>query len=101
MALYNLTTIQNASTIGGLVTAANAATSGILFGVTVISVFIIFTILFSREYPFIDVIMANSFIMFILTAFLAYANYLSIMFPLGFLSALAITTFLSWMMRST
>lgn len=99
MALYNVTALQGAEWIGDLVVIANNATSGLLVGFTIIAIFII-GLLAMKKYDIEDVIVADSFVCFILSAVAAYGAYTSYYFPLVFLIILAFSTLFIWMRKN-
>lgn len=87
---YNLTGLENADTISELAIFANTTTEGKLFGFFMMALFIIIIFLLKR-FPFIEGVLASSFVCFILSAILVYGEYLSLMFALIFLVILALS----------
>jgi hypothetical protein len=98
---YNLTELQQADNIGKLLTFSNNATGGILVGFFMIALFfIIMILLVSRRYDFDDILLADSFACFMLSAVFTYGGYLNILFPIAFLTILAFTGFYSFFAKS-
>lgn len=90
--MYNLTNVSDANTSYGLITAANNATNGILFGMFIIVMFTC-TLLIMRKHPFEKVLIVDSFIFFFLSLILRYAGLLPNSYWIAFLVMTALSGF--------
>jgi hypothetical protein len=88
--LYNMTDLQNADTFQKLFVVANDATGQILVGMFLIVIFILLTLILKRS-SFKEGLLASSFVCFILSIFLRFANLISFEFVIGFLLIMALT----------
>lgn len=98
MVLYNLTNLTSATQVSDVALFANSASNGILFGFGLIGVYIILLIALMR-FDFDSNLLASSFVMFVLSSVLAFGEFVSMMFPLGFLLILALTGLFVYMTR--
>jgi hypothetical protein len=89
MSLYNLTQLQQATTMGKLVIYANNASDGYLILFFIIAMFFIMFMALKR-YDFGDAILVSSFISFILSLVASFGGFLNMLYPLGFLIVTAI-----------
>lgn len=87
---YNLTMLQSESGVTGLIEFTNYATGEIFSSIMVVSLFFIL-LLALKKFDFVQSLMASSFVMFLISLFLVYADLLNFMFPLAFLSMTAMT----------
>lgn len=94
--LYNMTLMQNATSIIDIVTAANNASAGyngqipLLFPMMFLAIYIMM-ILMMRQYPIHNAVAVSSYACFVLSLFLRQAELipLSYVLILGFLTAFA------------
>jgi len=98
MALYNMTQLQQATTVSGLFQYANDATGGIMIGLFMIAVFFVMLMMFLKH-GFISALLASSFICFLLSGILAYGGLMKIVFPILFLLLAGGTSLMSLMKR--
>jgi hypothetical protein len=87
---YNLTGLYASDSIFDLFTYANEQTSGILFGLFMVSIFLIMTFAFIK-FGFEKALLVSSFISFVLSSILSFSGFLTIYYPIAFL---AITAFI-------
>ena len=99
MPLYNTSAMQNATTIGEIFVLANTATTGLFFGLSTVALFFIILFYGLVRNEFDNVLMIDSFICFVISAFLAYGGFISIIFPLAYLIMLAFSALLVWMLK--
>jgi len=98
MAIYNLTNLTNAEHIGDLMSFGNEVSQGILMIVITLAVtFILLMVL--KKWEFLEALASTTVFMFVATTLLALGDYLSIVFPLGFLFIAAISVFLLYMKK--
>lgn len=98
MVLYNISDLTSATKVSEVVLFANSTSNGVLFGFGLISFFVIILIALIR-YDFDTVLLVDSFIMFILSGFLAYGGFVSIFFPLAFLLLMILSGLYVYMVR--
>jgi hypothetical protein len=91
---YNLTLLQEAETIYKVFVYADNASGNIMVGLFMIAIFFVFLMALKR-YSFTNALLASSFVSFILSLFLTYANLLNFMFPLFFLITASLTALYS------
>ena len=97
---YNMTALQDATTVGKLFVFANNSTGGVLSGLMMLAVF--FIMLFSlKRWEFGDALLASSFVCFILSAVLSYAGLLNLLFTLGFLAIMSLTAFYMFVVKKS
>jgi len=96
--MYNLTELQEATTVSGIFTYANTNTSGMLMGFLMVSIFFIMLMILKR-YSFEDAMLASSFSCFILSLILSYGGMLNFIYPLSFLLIAAFTGFYIYVSR--
>lgn len=88
--MYNMTILQNATTVSDLVVYSNTISRGIVTGMFVIALFFII-LMVNKKQDFDKVLAADSFICFVISTLLFAAHMINFMFPLFFLSVTAIT----------
>lgn len=96
--MYNITPLQNAENITGIVTYANTVTDGAMSILMILAVFFILLLILKR-WSFEDALLTSSFICFILSSFLTYGKFLNFMFPLAFLIMTALTALYVYVTR--
>jgi len=89
---YNMTQLQESRTIFQLVSYANDMTSGVLVMGLCIALFFILLMMNMAKTEFIKSMLISSWIVFVISAFFAYAKLVSLYFPLGFLIMGALST---------
>lgn len=94
--VYNITELGLVNNVKDLFMVTNTATGDILFGMFMIV--ISFTLFYMMRGEFIDKLLTMSFICFILSSFLVYAEILSLMYPLTYL---IITIICVWYLSAT
>jgi hypothetical protein len=86
--MVNLTNLSTAANLFDLANFANESTNGLFWGLILIAVFIIVTI--NLRYNGIDrAVAAASFLCLIISVFLAYLNFINILYPVLLSIALA------------
>ena len=90
--VYNLTNITNAQTLGDGAMFANEVTGGMFWTWAMIAFFLVFVMVLKR-FSFESAFLAASWIMFVLSLFLAYGEFVSLIVPLAFL---AMAGFMAW-----
>jgi hypothetical protein len=90
--MYNLSALQNSTTIVGIVQYANDVTGQLLAILFVLAVFFI-SLMQLKRYEFSDTLLTSSFMCFILSALLVYAKMLALVWPLLYLIIAAMTFF--------
>ena len=96
MAIYNITSLQSATTITEIFTFANDVTDQLWFGFLIVTIFFVLLIALKR-YPFENAMLSSAFATFLLSSILTYAGYLNFLFPLFFLIVMALTGFYMYM----
>ena len=86
---YNLTLLQQKEGVVGLVEYVNYATTDLFSAIMVISLYFILLLALKR-FDFVQSVMASSFVMFFVSIFLVYAELLNFVFPLFFISVVAV-----------
>lgn len=87
---YNTTQLANSLDLFDLITYANESTTGILFGLFIVSLFLVMTMGFIK-FGFEKALFTASFIAFIISAIMSYSGFLTIIYPLAFLAVTAFT----------
>jgi len=90
--MYDMTAMTNASSMVGLVDAANLYSGGVMVGMFMIAIFFIM-LLVMKKWDFSHSLLAGSLICFMLSLFLVYIHALNFMFSLMFLVIAAFTAF--------
>jgi len=91
-----MTILQQQNTIWGIFNFANTSTDGMLFGLFMISIFFVM-IMSLKQYEIPNAILASSFMCFILSSLLTYAQVLNLLYPLMFLGVAALTAFYKYL----
>ena len=89
---YNMTALQEATTVNKLFLFANDATGGVMMGLFMIAIFFVMVMSLKR-YSFQDALLTSGFVCFILSTILAYGGFMNIIYPLLFLAVAAFTLF--------
>jgi hypothetical protein len=89
---YNITQLQDSSTISGLFVTANDYTGGILLSLFVLAVFFIMLMALQR-WEFDDALLSSNFVCFLISAILVSVELLNLLWALGFLVLMAFTAF--------
>lgn len=84
---YNLTQLQSSTNIYDVIVFANDATTGLLISLFVVAIFIMLIMVLKRTNEFDAALLASSFICFLLTAFLRYANLINLTWVIVFFVA--------------
>jgi len=92
---YDLTGLQTATDIGGIITWANAQTEGALIGLFILAFGIILFFGFKRYEP-IDAFLAASWISFILSVVALSVGWVNSLIMFGFLAVAGITLFIKF-----
>lgn len=87
--MYDLNAITNATGFGDIITTANSFSQGVMSKMFIIAVFVVIVLSF-RQQDFEINIAIGSFICFILSLLMSYAEWLTFYFPIGFLLILAL-----------
>jgi len=93
--MYDMTLMSNASSMVGLVEAANEYTGNVMVGMFMIAIFFIM-LLVLKKYDFTHAMLSSSLVCFLLSLFLVYIHALNFMFPLVFLAVASFATFWLW-----
>jgi len=88
--MYNMTILQNAETVSGLVLTANSYTEGQFTGMFLVALFFIFFFIMKR-YEFEKSLLASSFLCFLLGSVLTMGNLVNFLYPAAFLAVAAMT----------
>ena len=88
--MYNITALQNASTIYDIFSFANSATNGLLFGGLLIATFFILLMMLKR-WDFDKALLVDGFACFILSLMMANAHLISFLFVIAFASVTALS----------
>ena len=89
---YNLTALENSQNLYDVVKFANDSTGGTLvLGMMLATFFVLLMVL--KKWEFEDALLSSSFVSFILSSLLVYAELLNPMWAFGFLAITAITAF--------
>lgn len=86
---YNLTQLTNADTITDLFVVANDATGTHLFGLFLIAIFFVITLLLAAKYNDSDAVMAAAFICFTTSLLMRGAGLINFTYVMIFLAATA------------
>lgn len=97
--MFNTTTLANADTFYKLVVYANDSTNQILFALFVMSVFFIM-IMALKRWEFDNAILVSSFICFVISIMLNYAQLMPIVWGLVFLCLTAFTALYVFAIKS-
>lgn len=95
---YNLTNLTSAETAADLVVFANEVTSGMFMMLFLFAIFFILLLALKR-YGFAEALLASSFVIFLVSATLAYGSFVGIIWPLLFLAIMAFTGFYLYMQQ--
>jgi hypothetical protein len=82
--IYNNISALQVTGMDGLYHAVNTASHGLFSVMTVLILFFVM-LMGMRKYPFPKVLLASSFVSFLVSTFFLYMNEINIMLPLGFL----------------
>jgi len=94
--MYNITQLQEQNTIWGLFNYANSVANDLLFGMLMLSVFFVMVMVL-KKYEIPTAILTSSFMCFILSGILTYAQLLNLIFPLMFLIIATLTAFYKYL----
>ena len=100
MTLYNLSELTDSGNVGGVATAANSYSDGILFGMGTIIFYFIMLLSLKRSNDFDEALLSSSLIMFVISGVFTYGGYVNIIFPLAYLAMTAFTGFFMWTTRT-
>lgn len=102
MELYNMTKLVQSQDVGDLALTANSYSGGVIFGGGSLAVFIIVLVLLTRNpnSEFANSLLVASFVSFVLAGILAFGEYLSPIFSLGYLILMALTGLFIWTTKS-
>lgn len=95
---YNITRLVNAESVSDIVIFANESTGDLLFGLFILALFFIMMMVM-RKYEFTNTLLVSSFSCFVLSAILSYGGLLNILFPIGFITIMALTAFYMVMVK--
>ena len=98
MALYELTNLTSSTTIVDIVKFSNEVTSGWMVALFVIAVFIIMVVAL-KNYGFDNSLATASFSCFIIAGLFSYVGLLNIIFPIAFLTMLALAGLYMYMTK--
>ena len=96
---YNLTALQNASNMYGIVEFANNSTNGIFIGLLMISIFFIL-LLILKKYEMHNALLVSAYLSFILSLILSYAHLLNFIYVLIFFALSAFTLFYNYVVEN-
>lgn len=98
--MWNLTSLQETGNVLEVTTWANNITDGLLFGLLCVAVFIIILIVLMRKNSeFIDSLLVSSWISFVLTLILSFAEFISVYYVLVFLAIGSFTAFFAYVAK--
>ena len=100
MVLYNISLLTDSGNIGGVATAANTFSEGILFGMGSVVFFFIFLLALKRSGDFDEALLVSSFLSFLVGSIFAYGGYVNIIFPLTYLIVAALTAMYMWVVKN-
>ena len=95
---YNLTQLANADTIYKLVVFSNDAALGNLISMFIFALFFVLLMALKR-YEFDSALLVSSFICFVISALLGYAELISLIWVLGYLIIAAFTAFFIFVLK--
>jgi len=95
---YNITALQEADTVFGLLEYANNSTEGMLMGGFMLAIFFVMLMVL-KKWDFIDSLAASGFVCFILSSILVYGKLLNMVFPIMFLGITAFTALYMYTLR--
>jgi hypothetical protein len=90
--MYNLTALQNVTTVVELVAYANTVTNSLLLTLFVMSVFFIM-LMALKKWDFDASLLVSSFVCFMISAMLTYAHLMPMLWTLVYLIIAAFTAF--------
>jgi len=85
---YNVSALQNASTVLDIVQYANDTTDMLLFNLFMIVIFIVLLMVL-KKYDFEDTLLVASFFCFVISLLFRYAKLISFAYPIAFLTLTA------------
>lgn len=101
MALYNLSLLTEAANVGGVATAANTYSDGILFGMGSLVFFFIMMLALKRSNEFDEALLVSCLISFIISSIMVFGDFVNIIFPLAYLILTAFTALYMWAVKSS
>jgi len=98
MVVYNITGLfGNVSSVSNLVTISNTASNGLLVGLFILAIWLVLLLAFLRLGDFLRAFTGSSFVVFLISIFAVYLDWLNILFLLAFLFFSAVGTFLLYL----
>lgn len=101
MALYNISKLTDSANVGGIATASNSYSDGILFGMGSLVFYFIMLLALKRNSDFDEALFVASFLSFIIAGIFTYGKYLNIIFPLAYLVITAFTGLYMWTSKNS